>query len=93
VYVAINRHGAPNFSIALHTPNGDRNVMDHAEPLAVVRKRMMESAANVDSDPIFEGTVGRQNRSTGRQPKGAHQFGRVRNFHLQFFASGKSASF
>src|SRR5256885_16108715 len=47
VDVTIDSHCSSDFAIALHTANGDRNVVNHAKAFAVIRKGMMKSAADI----------------------------------------------
>jgi hypothetical protein len=49
VNVAINCHGCPNSSIALHAADGDGYVMNHAEALTMVRKGVMKATADIES--------------------------------------------
>src|ERR1700680_195662 len=66
--VAIDSHGGVNLVVALHTTDGDGNIVDHAESLAMVGKSMMEAAANVNGDAIGQSLARGQNRSACRQP-------------------------
>ena len=50
VHVAIHHHGAPDHAVALQPPDGDGDIVDGAEALAVARKGVMESAADVEPD-------------------------------------------
>src|SRR5580692_35975 len=70
--VAINSHRGANLAITLHTANGDGNVVDHAEALAVTGEGMMESTANVDGHAVVEGTIGCQHGTARGEPEGAH---------------------
>ena len=91
VNVAVDCHGGANLVVALHAADGDRNVVNHAEALAMVRESVVEAAANIDSDAVFESMVRRQNRSARRQPERLHQLRRVGDLHLHFFARGERA--
>ena len=49
VHVAIHHHGALDGAIALHAADGHGDVVDGAEAFSMVRKRVVESAAQVES--------------------------------------------
>src|SRR5205085_5313937 len=51
--VAVHRHGARDFVVALHAADGDGYVVNHTEAFAVIGKSMMETSANVDGDAVF----------------------------------------
>ena len=89
VNVTVHSHRPYDFFLTLHMANRDGHIVNHAETLAVIGKGVMESAADVESDAIFQRILGSQNRSARRQPEGPHQFRRERNLHLGFFARGK----
>jgi len=61
VDVAVYGHGAGDSVIALHAPDGDGHIVNHAEAFAVVGKRMMESATDVEGDVILQSIIGGQN--------------------------------
>ncbi len=86
VNVAVDGHGGANLVIALHAANRHRHVVDHAKTFAVIGESMMEAASDVEGNAIFQGVLGRQNRTARSQPEGAHQFRRVGNLHLLLFA-------
>ena len=88
--VAIHRHSAGDFVVVLHAADSDGYVVNHTEALAVVGKSVVETSANVDGDVVFQGVVSGQNGASCRKPECTHQFRRIRNFHLEFFASGES---
>ena len=89
--VAIDSHGGVNLVVALHTTDGDGNIVDHAESLAMVGKSMMEAAANVNGDAIGQSLARGQNRSACRQPECLDEFGGKRNFELHLFLRAESA--
>src|SRR5207237_10061787 len=80
--VAVYGHGAGNLVVALHATNGDSHVVNHAEAFAMVGKGMVEAAADVEGDAIFQRIVRSQDRPTRSRPEGADEFGRVRKLHL-----------
>src|SRR5208282_5046282 len=80
--VAIDGHRSANLAVTLHTADGDGHVVDHAETFAVIRERVMESTAKADRHAVFEGMMGGQHGTAGREPEGAHQLRRVRHFEL-----------
>src|SRR3954468_24174051 len=90
--VAIDGHGSPDFAIALHAANGDRDVVNHAKAFAVIRKGVVKSAADVDRDSIVQCILRSKNRTAGSEPESLHQFRRERNFKLKFFTGGESSS-
>src|SRR5205085_6589556 len=61
VHVAINGHGAGDLAVLLHAPDGDRDVVDHAEAFAVVRMGVMESAADIEGDAVAQRALCSQN--------------------------------
>ena len=69
VHVAIDNHCAADSAVALQAPDGDSDIVDRAEPLAVIRERMMEAAADVETDAVFERQAGGQSRAAGGQPE------------------------
>src|SRR3981081_4341535 len=89
--VAIDSHGGVNLAVALHTSDGDGNIVDHAESLALVGKRMVEAAANVNGDALGQGVERGQNRSPCRQPECPNEFGGKRNFELHLFLRAERA--
>src|SRR5437763_100638 len=84
VDVAINCHGGADFVVTLHAADCDRHIVNHAKTFAVVGKRMVESAANVYRDSIDERVLSREYRAARSQPECADQFGRERDFELEF---------
>ncbi len=89
--VAIDSHGGANLVVALHATDGNGNIVNHAESLAMVRKRMVEAAANVNGDAIGQGLARGQNRSASRQPERLYEFGGKRNFELHLFLRAERA--
>ena len=79
---------SPRFCIAA---NGDREIVNHAEALAVLREGVMKSAADIDADTVAERALGRQDRAARVQQEGIHDLRRVRNLHLQLFPRAESA--
>ena len=89
--VAINHQGAFDLVVFLQAANGDGDVVDHAEALAVVGEGMMKSSAEADADAVLERAASGENGTAGVAPKRLHQFLGVGNFHLQFFAGAERA--
>src|SRR6202044_1367386 len=52
VDVAIDCHGRADFAVALQAADGHGYIVDHAETFAVAGKSVMESATDVDGDPV-----------------------------------------
>src|SRR5258706_575537 len=70
VNVAVDGHGGANLVIALHAPNGDGHIVDHAKAFAVVCEGVVEPAPDVEGHAISQSVLGRQNRTARRQPEG-----------------------
>ena len=47
MHVGIHHHRSLDRAFKLQPSNGDRNVVDHAESLAVIGARMMESTSDI----------------------------------------------
>lgn len=91
MHIAIERHGRADLFITLHAPDCNRNVVDHAKALAVVREGVMETAADADGDAIVERVVGGQHGTTSGHPKSAHELGGIWNLHFQLFTRAQRA--
>ena len=89
VDVTIHGHGAGDLALMVHALDGHRHIVNHAEALAMVRMRVMKSAADIAGYAIAQRQIGGKNRSPGRQPERLHQLRRVRHLHLQFFLRGE----
>ena len=76
MHIAIDGHRVANFFVALHATDGDRYVVDHAEALAVIGERMMESAADADRNAIVERMISGQHGAARSQPEGLTNSGR-----------------
>ena len=59
----------------------------------MIGKSMMEASTDVDRDSVIQGVIGSQHRTSSGQPERAHQFWRVGNLHLEFFARGQRSRF
>ncbi len=57
VIVTVHHHGARDFAFALQLPDTHGDVVNGAKTFAVIRKRVMESAADVVSDALLKGQV------------------------------------
>ena len=57
----------------------------------MVGEGVMEAAPDVDGNARPQGAFGGQDRTPGREPKGAHQLRRVRDLHGEFLGGGKPA--
>ena len=91
MHVAIDSHRGANLVVALQAADSHGHVVDHAESLAVVGKRMMKSAADADADSSV-----RHCRAARIDPPAASQNAstssrRVGNFHFHFFARAERA--
>ena len=53
VNIAIHRHGSADLVIALQTTDRHRNIVDHAEALAMIGMRVMKSSADADADSVL----------------------------------------
>ena len=71
--VAVDGHGSANFVIALQAANGDSDVVDHAESLAMIGEGVMKSAPNADADSVGERLTGGEYGSAGGEPEGIDQ--------------------
>ena len=85
VHVTVDHHRSLNQTFLLHFANSYRNVVNRAESLTVPRECVVESAADIESDPIVEREAGGQRRAARCQPKRLHHFLRVRNFEPENF--------
>ena len=93
MHVGVDDHRPFDRAVKLETPDRHGNIVNHAEALAMVRIRVMESAANVRGPAIFQRAPSRQNRAAGRQPARHNQFLRVRHLHPHFFLVTQVAGF
>ena len=87
--VAVDGHRSADFVVALHAPNGDGHVVNHAETFAMVGIGVMKSSADADANLIGERLTRGENRSSGGQPESVDEVARVRNFHFHFFERGE----
>src|SRR3954467_9924727 len=72
VHVTIDSHGGADFTVALHTANGDRDVVNHAKAFAVIRKSVVKSAADVDRDSFVQCILRSKNRTACSEPESLH---------------------
>ena len=91
--VAVDGHGGADFIIALQAADGDGNVVDHAESFTMVRKGVVESAANADADSVYQALTRSQDRSAGGEPECIGEFLGVGDLHFHFFALGERPCF
>ena len=84
--VRIHGHGRANLPCRLQRPDGDANVMDHAEALAVPGIGVVEAAAQIRGKSVLQRLAPGQRRSSRRQPKRLSGRLRKRNFQLHPFA-------
>src|SRR5437588_7589855 len=87
--VAIDGHGASDLALFLHAPNGDRDVMDHAEAFAVVGMSMMKSATDIEGDTISQSTLCGQDGAARSQPKGRDQLLGIGQLQKRYLAGAK----
>ena len=93
VDIAIDGQGALDASVPLHLANGDGDIVDDAEALAVIGKGVVEAAAEVHRDAVAKRLIGSQNRSSGHQPKAFDQRLAVGHLEFEFLAHRKSSGF
>jgi hypothetical protein len=86
VDIAIDDHGADDLAVALKAADGDRNVVEHAESLAVIGEGVVEAASNVEAAVVAQRLAGGQNRSACYMKKSIDKFFAIRNFQLEFLA-------
>ena len=91
MHVAINRHRPANLAVTLHASDGDGHVVNHAEALAVIGERVMESSANADCHTVAESIIGGQNGAARGQPEGLYQGGRKGDFEFHLLAWSERA--
>jgi hypothetical protein len=89
--IAINGHGPLDSSVLLHFADRNGDIVDHAKSLAVVRKGMVETAAEVDAHAIPKREVSGKDRSAGHQPKRFDQRPAIGHFKFEFFADRESS--
>src|SRR5260221_4723483 len=89
VHITIHGHGPCDLALLMHALDGNRDIMNHAETFAMVRKRVMESAADIAGHAVLERQVRGQNRAPGGEPECPDQFGRVWDLHLLLFLGRK----
>jgi hypothetical protein len=78
-------------SVALHTADGNRYIVDQAETFSVIGKSMVEAASNVDATVISQRLTGGDNRSPGHVPESLYKFFAVGDFQLQFLARAQGS--
>ena len=89
--VAVDGHGGADLVVALQAADGDGDVVDHAEALAVIGEGVVKSAAEADGNFVGQALAGGEDGSTGGEPEGVGQLARVRDLHFHFFALGERA--
>ena len=72
VHIAIHHHRLQDGFLVLQGSDGDGDVVDRAEALAVTGERVVESTAHVEADAAREGVPRSQYRAPGRQPERFH---------------------
>src|SRR5262249_33442139 len=83
MYVAIDDHGAADQPVVLQPADGDGDIVDGAETLAVPGEGVMKSAAEIEPDALLQCQACRQNRAAGYQPEGIHHALGIRDFEAQ----------
>src|SRR5579864_5150122 len=74
VNVAVNNHGAGDFPLALQFADGNRDVVDSAKTFAMIRKSMVEAAADVERHTLIEGQAAGERSATRGEPERARHF-------------------
>src|SRR5579864_2451173 len=74
VNVAIHHHGASDFPLALQFADGNRDVVDSAKTFAMIRKSMVEAAADVERHTLIEGQAAGERSATRGEPERARHF-------------------
>ena len=83
VDIAIHDHGAANEPVALRATNGDGDIVNGAESLAVPWKRVVKTAAEIKPDAFLERQARGQDAAAGRQPESLDHALRIWNFQAQ----------
>jgi hypothetical protein len=67
--IQVHDHRSPDRSLPLQRANGHSDIMQRAETFSVMRKGMMEAAADMKADALAQGEPRSQQRSAGPQPE------------------------
>ena len=70
-------------AIALQAADGHGDIVDGAEALAVVREGVMESAAEVEAQTVFQSQARGQDGAAGGQPESFHHLARIGDLQAQ----------
>src|SRR5215469_4465679 len=89
VHIAVDGHRGANLAVALHAADGNRDVVNHAEALAVIGESMVKSPSDIDGHAILPSVLRRKNRTSRCQPERANQFRREGNLELEFLPRGQ----
>src|ERR1700674_350010 len=74
VDIGINHECFPNRAIPLKAPYRNSDIVDRAESFPVIGIRVVKATAKIATEAIAQGGLRRQNRATGGQPEGFHEF-------------------
>ena len=85
VDVQIHHHRTLDQPFLLERPDCHCYVVDRTEAFAMGAKRVMKSAADIETDAIPQGVARSQNGASRRQPDSSHHFRRIRNPSSQYF--------
>src|SRR5215469_7048109 len=91
MHIAIDGHGALDELALLQPADGDREVVQHTEALAVIGKGMVKAATDVHAGSIAQSKLGGEDRTTGMHHEGIDYLRRVRNLHLKLFTRAEAA--
>src|SRR5262249_1807900 len=91
VDVGVDDDGFLDSALPLQAANGNRHIVNRAKPLAMVRMRVVKSAAQVAGKTVAQRQLAGENGSAGGQPYSFREFGRIRHFELHDLARGQRA--
>src|SRR5882672_3085901 len=86
MHVQVDDRGAPDSPLVLQRADRDGDVVEDAEPLAVIRKRVMEPSSQIDADAAGVRLARRENAPAGAEEGGIHErlgVGKLENRFLQ----------
>ena len=91
MYIAIDGHGALDELALLQLADGDREVVQHTEALAVIGKGMVKAATDVHAGAIAQSELGGEDGAAGVQHEGVDHLRRIWDLHLQLFTRAETA--
>jgi tRNA-binding EMAP/Myf-like protein len=79
-------------TVALHTANGDGNVINQAKTFSMISEGMMKSASNMDATVVTERLFGSNDGTPGHVPESVNKFFAIRYFEFQFLPCAQSSA-